>query len=281
MPWKVLRNYKSCRGYAVVKDSDMKVVGCHETMDGAQAQLKALYASEGEMKSTGSSGASAGAITNQITPNKKPQNIKEKDKKVKKQMGDGQVFYDNLPEDEQKLADALLELVAEIGYLDEAEGIYVGYVDGSQNDNLDMNIKCGTCALHVTDNKCSIIKQEIEENGLCRFAVIPYEYANSIRENSEGEVNMNKAKYSEQNRRRMAMTGAAMEDGSFPIADAEDLENAISSVGRAKNYSAARAHIIRRANALKMRNMLPEDWKVSGQKSIEVEEFNGGFLSRI
>ena len=95
MPWKVMRNFGSCRGYAVVKESNLEISGCHETLDAAQAQIKALYASEGEMKSTGSSGASAGAITNEITPNKKPQNIKPEEETMK-QMGDGQVFCDNL-----------------------------------------------------------------------------------------------------------------------------------------------------------------------------------------
>lgn len=280
MPWKVMRNFGSCRGYAVVKESNLEISGCHETLDAAQAQIKALYASEGEMKSTGSSGASAGAITNEITPNKKPQNIKPEEETMK-QMGDGQVFYDNLPEDEQKLADALLELVAEIGYLDEADGIYVGYVDGSRNDNLAMNIKCGTCALHVTDNKCSIIGGEIEENGLCRFAVIPYEYANSIMENNHHGGEMEKEKYNEMARRRMARAGTAMEDGSFPIADREDLQNALQSVGRAKNYSAARAHIIRRARSMRMDSMLPDEWKSVAKRNVQIDELESRLSGKI
>jgi hypothetical protein len=69
-----------------------------------------------------------------------------------------------------------------------------------------------------------------------------------------------KADFSAQERRRMAESGVAMSDGSFPIKNRADLENAIQSVGRAKDYEAARRHIISRAKALRLDNMLPEEW---------------------
>jgi hypothetical protein len=70
-----------------------------------------------------------------------------------------------------------------------------------------------------------------------------------------------KRDYSASQRRRMAANGQAMKDGSFPIADEADLQNAIQSVGRAGNYAAAKRHIIRRARALGLVEMLPEEWK--------------------
>ena len=76
-----------------------------------------------------------------------------------------------------------------------------------------------------------------------------------------------KRDYSTEARRRMAESGQAMPDGSFPIANRTDLRNAIQSVGRASNYEAARRHIISRARALGAEEMLPEDWKKS-EKSI-------------
>ena len=76
-----------------------------------------------------------------------------------------------------------------------------------------------------------------------------------------------KRDYSTEARRRMAGSGQAMPDGSFPIANRTDLRNAIQSVGRASNYEAARRHIISRARALGAEDMLPEDWKKS-EKSI-------------
>lgn len=46
MPWHISNNHSECSGFAVVKDSDGKVVGCHKTKSEAEAQLAALYASE-------------------------------------------------------------------------------------------------------------------------------------------------------------------------------------------------------------------------------------------
>jgi len=59
-----------------------------------------------------------------------------------------------------------------------------------------------------------------------------------------------------------------MPDGSFPIANGGDLQNAIQSVGRASNYAAAKQHIIRRARALGMMEMLPEDWRNNATKGM-------------
>lgn len=73
---------------------------------------------------------------------------------------------------------------------------------------------------------------------------------------------MEKRDYSAATRERMAREGTAMRDGSFPIANETDLRNAIQSVGRAANYDAARRHIIRRARALSLTQLLPDDWNV-------------------
>jgi hypothetical protein len=70
-----------------------------------------------------------------------------------------------------------------------------------------------------------------------------------------------KKDYNSKQRQQMASRGQAMEDGSFPIATARDLQNAIQSVGRASSYEAAKKHIMSRARALGLTDMLPEDWK--------------------
>ena len=46
MPWHIAHNIQGCSGYAVVKDDDGKIVGCHPTEADAKKQLGALYASE-------------------------------------------------------------------------------------------------------------------------------------------------------------------------------------------------------------------------------------------
>lgn len=61
-------------------------------------------------------------------------------------------------------------------------------------------------------------------------------------------------------RQAMADKGEAMADGSYPIANAADLENAIQSFGRAKDKAAVKAHIKRRAKALGAEDKLPEAW---------------------
>lgn len=67
-------------------------------------------------------------------------------------------------------------------------------------------------------------------------------------------------KYDAKARRRMAKSGSALPDGSFPIADEEDLHNAIQALGRAKDAAKARAHVMKRARALNLVSVLPEKW---------------------
>ena len=61
-------------------------------------------------------------------------------------------------------------------------------------------------------------------------------------------------------RKKLAKTGAAMKDGSYPIVTAEDLHNAVQSIGRAKNPEATKAHIKTRAKALGLTKSLPDGW---------------------
>lgn len=105
-----------------------------------------------------------------------------------------------------------------------------------------------------------------------KFDVYPSAVANSwvVQEYKRrgGTYKSEKRERSMATRERLAETGAAMPDGSYPIVTEQDLRNAIQSVGRAKNYEAAKQHIIRRARALGMTAMLPEDWKNSAQKGM-------------
>jgi hypothetical protein len=83
-----------------------------------------------------------------------------------------------------------------------------------------------------------------------------------------------KRERSMETRRRLAESGQAMPDGSYPIVTAEDLRNAIQAVGRAKDYEAARRHIMRRARALGMTDMLPEEW--TGEKFWDIRDLTKG-----
>lgn len=94
----------------------------------------------------------------------------------------------------------------------------------------------------------------------------------------EGDLDddLDRRSFTEEQRKKMADKGEAMPDGSFPIANRQDLENAIRAYGRAKNKRAARRHIMKRARALGATDLIPEDWKsmnradeAEGQDEIE------------
>lgn len=69
-----------------------------------------------------------------------------------------------------------------------------------------------------------------------------------------------KRDYTVPQRRRMAATGEAMPDGSYPIANKQDLMNAIRSWGRGGSDPKVKAHIKRRAKQLGAEDMIPENW---------------------
>ena len=75
-----------------------------------------------------------------------------------------------------------------------------------------------------------------------------------------------KRAFSPEKRRDLAEQGMALPDGSFPIVTSTDLKNAIMAFGRAKNKSAAKRHIIKRARALKKENLIPENWSKKDAK---------------
>lgn len=69
--------------------------------------------------------------------------------------------------------------------------------------------------------------------------------------------------YTKEQRDKMAKSGAAMPDGSFPIADCDDLKNAIQAIGRASDPGKAKAHIKKRKASLGCPDVdLPDDWSV-------------------
>jgi len=70
-----------------------------------------------------------------------------------------------------------------------------------------------------------------------------------------------KRDYTVPQRRRMAASGEAMPDGSYPIANKQDLMNAIRSWGRGGSDPKVKAFIMRRARALGAEDMIPENWK--------------------
>lgn len=92
----------------------------------------------------------------------------------------GKPLYDQLPDAERDLADALLSIAEKHGPIDdESTGIWVGYVGPEENEDAEIGVKCENCALIASENRCAIIEQEIHPDGNCRLAVIPPGYVSA------------------------------------------------------------------------------------------------------
>lgn len=147
-PYRISRNIASCDGYAVVKEGESVAVpgGCHETMAAARSHMSALYAAE--------SG-------------------KSDEEAAEKKSADGRM-HPNLTADEAALHDALVRIAEHYGKFDEdGSGIWAGYESPAENDEKSIGVKCANCTLYMGDGKCAVIKQQVQEEGKCRFAVIP------------------------------------------------------------------------------------------------------------
>jgi hypothetical protein len=92
------------------------------------------------------------------------------------------------------------------------------------------------------------------------------------------EAAIEKKDYSAEQRQQMASDGRAMPNGSYPIDDSSDLENAVHAIGRGKNepHAQIRAHIVARAKALKATDLLPDSWNVS--KEDDMPEGDGALV---
>lgn len=147
MPWDIRRNYGSCRGYAVVKESDGSISGCHETREKAVRQIAALEASE------------AG-------------------KSVTPQLRKAEDLYSMLTDEEKAFHDALVSIAQQYGPFDlGTSSIWVGYESAEENEDASIGVNCGNCSFHYEKENgslgCKIVSFEVEENGKCRLAAIP------------------------------------------------------------------------------------------------------------
>jgi hypothetical protein len=83
------------------------------------------------------------------------------------------------------------------------------------------------------------------------------------------------AKYSTADRQRLASEGKALPDGSYPIADRADLDNAIHAVGRGgTSHEKIRNHIRKRARDLGATAMLPDTWALYELEPYDPENFD-------
>ena len=81
---------------------------------------------------------------------------------------------EDLAEEEAALADALVTIARTYGKFNEDEtGIWAGYESAEENEVKDIGVKCSNCVLYEGDGVCMVIAQEVEDDGMCRFAIIP------------------------------------------------------------------------------------------------------------
>ena len=71
------------------------------------------------------------------------------------------------------------------------------------------------------------------------------------------------AKFSDEEREKLAEKGMALPDGSYPIRNENDLRNAIRAYGRSKPQGRVkvRKHITKRARALRKEYLIPQEWQ--------------------
>jgi hypothetical protein len=146
------------------------------------------------------------------------------------------------------------------------EGVYTGFSHGGEYvgdpwpDGNYLRYTAKPSEISLVDNPCNPEAhfEYIKADGsieLRKFA----EVARTA--SSAGPVA--KRDVSDKERERLAAEGKAMPDGSYPIANEEDLKNAIQAFGRAKDPEAVKRHIISRARSLGLTDLLPEDWEGS------------------
>jgi hypothetical protein len=81
---------------------------------------------------------------------------------------------EDLAEEEAMLADALTAIARIYGKFNEdATGIWAGYDSPEENDVKEIGVKCSNCVLYEGNGVCKIIAQKVEDEGVCRFAIIP------------------------------------------------------------------------------------------------------------
>lgn len=176
-----------------------------------------------------------------------------------------------LNERQSDQAEALCMIVEEYGQYDQSSGPDGShYGDGSKNPFKSDGLQCSSCIFYE-QGACHLVSGVIDPQGVCKLWIIPESALQDSMQNSELE----KRDYNTKQRRAMSNRGQAMPDGSYPIANRTDLENAIQSFGRAKHPTSVKRHIITRARALGLSDILPESWKT--KKNVSVG-FQGIFL---
>jgi hypothetical protein len=81
---------------------------------------------------------------------------------------------EDVAEQEAMLATALTAIAYQYGPFDqEGSGIWVDYEPAAENDEKEIGVMCKNCLLYKGNGSCSVLAQQVEDGGKCRFALIP------------------------------------------------------------------------------------------------------------
>ena len=144
-----------------------------------------------------------------------------------------------------------------------------------QPDNEDdTQMDCPFCGNSVQEKSSSIISLEVMEEVMLGVEKKSFISMDAI----DNELEL-KATFTAAQRKKYAKEGVALPDGSFPIRNAKDLENAIHDIGRASDPAAAKAHIKKRAKELGLEDNLPDAWdKKDFSIVLELKKADGKYI---
>ena len=152
----------SCYTYTAGDEKSMNEAKSKAQLQGLAARLNG-YEEKANEVSTSSMGSGLKNPQQGYSPKKK-----------KKKPEDIFKVAEDLAEDEAMLADALIAIARMHGKFNEDEtGIWAGYDSPEENDVKEIGVKCANCVLYEGNGVCKIIAQKVEDEGKCRFAVIP------------------------------------------------------------------------------------------------------------
>jgi hypothetical protein len=154
-------------------------------------------------------------------------------------------------------------------------------------DGVDVKVPFKEKPIEVTgtDDEVAKFAKALNDNGLGMSDAIRLIQVDADAKLAKAEVDtmlesledLTKREFSADERKKSAESGHALPDGSFPIENVSDLENAIKAYGRAKDKAKAKSHIEARAKALGASDKLPEDWGKTVQAPVQKSELDLAF----
>ena len=297
MPYRVgAKGSYGCSGYPALKEGTNEVMGCHTTRAEAAAQIYSINRSEGNIGKSMhdiKEGDFVMGTTKEGVVHGRVEHIMVEGGTLG--TPGSEYALESMPPDNPAMSVRIYEEEESGEWEETAYSIGMMYSDATRLDSLEGHEMNSGHEMDEYDNSIGKAKKPNYEDFIKprrggsepanaqlyariireakdKFDVYPSAVANSwvVQEYKRrgGTYKADKRDRSMETRERMAEAGTAMPDGSFPIANRADLQNAIQAVGRAKDYDKAKAHIISRARALNAMDMLPDDWKNVARKGM-------------